>query len=161
MAGYYDRRALQSVADLNSALEALGVELATKAGVSASRKAANLLRDALREAAPFGPGRDKTWRLKSGELGRANYGHLRNNIRVRRVKAKKQHHIVFNVTTGRAFWGSFLEFGTVNMRARPWFRPTIERLYGDLLDAQMVELSAAVARSARRHGKVLPNGRNA
>lgn len=165
-----ERRSNESLAGFKRALAELGTEVATKVGAAANAKAARELRDVVKEHAPQNPegATWKYWRLKNGESQKRLYGQLRDNIRVRRQRARKQHHIVHHVTTGRAFWGMFLEFGTVNLQAQPWFRPIVEVVGGRILDLQARELGQGIERAARRaarhtrkFGPVLPNGRNA
>lgn len=165
-----ERRSNESLAGFKRALEELGTEVATKVGTSANAKAARELRDVVAEHAPRNPAGAtwKYWRLKSGETRKRLYGQLHENIRVRRQRSRKQHHIVHHVTTGRAFWGVFREFGTVNMPAYPWFRPIVEIVGGRIIDLQARELGHGIERAARRalrhtrkFGPVLPNGRNA
>lgn len=139
MSAIQDRRAMESVKDLVRSLEAYGTAMATKIGVSANRSAATLLKNKLVARAPFDPNR---------RPGR-KYRHLRQEIRVRRRKARKQHHIVHVVTTGRAFWGAMVERGTVRMAARPWWRPEVQGSGGDVLNAQIAGLRAGHVRAAR------------
>jgi HK97 gp10 family phage protein len=157
---------LYGVEELKRALEEVGTEVATKIGVKADRKAAQAFRDELRLLAPYDP-RNKVRRLKSGKI--VDYGHLRDQIKVRRAKARKQGHIVFNVTVGTAFWGRFHEFGTVNQPPRPWMRPAFERLRSKLLDVQLAELRVGLKSAAelaarrngvRKFGRVDRSGRN-
>lgn len=158
------RSRMEGAAELSAALAALGAEVATKIGRQAVRASAVELRDELVEGAPLGPGGKKYWRLKNGDVRSRDYGHLRDNIRVRAVRSRKQNHIVYEVTTGRAFWGTFLEFGTVSMRPHPWFRPILDRLHNRLFDVQAdllrTGIEKAAKRLARRSRAVLPNGRN-
>lgn len=163
-----ERAQLEGMADLKQALEAIGTEVATKVGVVANRDAAKALQDALVTSAPQGPGKDKYRRLKSGGVTQSNYGHLRENIRVGRRKSNKQGKIVHHVTTGRAFWGFFLEYGTAHMPPHPWFRPVVEAVRPYLVNVQIQGLRTGIekeavkaSKKARRFGKVLPNGRNA
>jgi HK97 gp10 family phage protein len=108
---------MEGLVELKAALEALGTEVATKVGVKANRDAAKVLRDKLKQAAPF---------LESGSKMAEQYGHLRDNIKVGRRKAYNQGTIVHVVSTGKAFWGMFLEFGTVKMSPKPWYRPVFD-----------------------------------
>lgn len=140
--------------DLNKALAALGPETATKAGASASRKAANIMRVAVKDAAPRGtqPSK-KTWRTKDGVQKEADYGRLHENIKTRKQKSKKAHTIRYIVSTENAFWGRFSEFGTEHEPARPWFGPAIEQIAGKVVDALSDELGRAINRAARKARK--------
>lgn len=145
---------LQGAKALNDALKKLGPETATKAGATASRKAANIMRDAAKDAAPRGdqPTR-RTWRNKDGSQGEADYGRLHENIRTRKQKARKAHSIRYIVTTNNAFWGRFSEFGTEHEPARPWFGPAIEQVASKVVDAISEELGRAIERAARKAAK--------
>lgn len=147
---------------LQRGLEGMGEEMATKVGYRANLKAAQYLRDKYVEAAPYS-GDDKSttksWTLKgkkgkrrilAGQTRSADYGHLRDNIRLRRDKARKQGYIVHLVTVGRAFWGRFLEYGTKKMAARPWMRPAFEANKEAVADIQREELDRLIKRTAKK-----------
>lgn len=158
---------LEGAKELDAALAALGTDVAGKLGTAATRAAGKALQAELIDAAPFNPNgpKPKIFTAKSGSLRRTDYGHLRDNLRVRRVKADKPFMIRFQVTTGRAFWGAFLEWGTVRMAAKPWARPTFDRMHQKLLSTVMDTLRTGVdraakraARATRRAGKIGHNG---
>jgi HK97 gp10 family phage protein len=156
---------VEGVRELDAGLASLGTELATIWGHKAFRASAEQVRDAWIAGAPYDPTvRKKYWTLKSGETRTAYYGHLRDNIKVRKVKPQKETAIVYGVTTGDAFWAYFLEFGTAQMIARPWARPIVERMRNDLIQTQVDILKQGVESAARksRGGKsrVMANGRN-
>lgn len=156
---------IEGVRELDAGLASLGTELATVWGHKAFRASADELRDAWITGAPHDPTtRKKYWTLKSGEANSASYGHLRDNIKVRKVKPQKEHAIVYAVTTGNAFWAYFLEFGTVQMPPRPWARPIVERMRGELIQTQVDILKQGIETIARksRNGKsrTMANGRN-
>jgi HK97 gp10 family phage protein len=134
---------LEGVAELKKALAILGDEVATKEGRRANRRAANLMANELRASAPRG---DEANRSEASK----KYGRLSDNIRVRLAKARKESTITYNVTTGRAFWGFFLEFGTINMPARPWMRVTFDGNTRAAVDSQMSELKSGVERAAKK-----------
>lgn len=136
---------------LQRALEDMGEEMATKTGHQANLKAAQYMREKYVEAAPYQPGPTvKSWRKKNGDVVTADYGHLKENIRIRRDKAHKEGHIVHLVTVGRAFWGRFLEYGTVKMAARPWMRPAFEANKGAVTGIQREELERLIKRTAKK-----------
>jgi len=138
--------------ELDAQLAAIGTALATEAADEAVHRSADLLRDAWIQGAPY----------RAGD--RSKYGHLRTNIRVRKVDARKATAVVYAVTTGNAFWGYFLEFGTAMMAARPWARPIVEGLRGRLVTVQIEVLQAKIDEAiagAPRFGPVRANGRNA
>lgn len=147
--------------ELDAKLASLGVEVAGKLGVAATRKASKALQQELIEAAPYNPSGPtlKVFTSKSGKVSRTNYGHLRDNLRVRRMKADKPFMIRFRVTTGAAFWGDFLERGTVKMAARPWARPTFDRLHRKLIEIVADVLRMGVERAAKRRARAARRGR--
>lgn len=159
---------MPGLADLDRMLAELGNVVATEVGAAAIEASADLLKDAWVLAAPYDPAtKTKTWTLKSGEVRSKNYGHLNQNIRVGKVTPKKENAVVFKVTTGNAFWGYFVEIGTVNMRARPWARPELERMKQACITVQVDVLRAGIESvvgsgvTASGNRAVLANGRNA
>lgn len=137
--------------ELEQALREMGEEWATKAGYRANLKAAQHMRDRYVEAAPYQPGPTvKSWKRKDGTVVKADYGHLKENIRVRRDKSRKQGNVVHLVTAGKAFWGRFLEYGTRKMAARPWMRPAFEAHREQAVDIQLGELNSLIERAAKR-----------
>lgn len=134
----YRRTDLEGLADLKANLQMLGTDVSTKTGVTANRKAAQLFAGELKQSAPYDP------------KGDSPNGHLRDNIRVRKVRANRVTVVRHAVDTGKAFWGWFLEFGTAKMGARPWWRPAFDA-FGDLMvKAQVDELRNGIERACRR-----------
>lgn len=162
------RGKLEGAKELDAALAALDREVATKLGAKAVRTSASELHGALVEAAPYLPGdRVKQWKRSNGTVAQANYGHLRDNLKVRKVpksKLRKPHFILYQVSTGNAFWGNFLEFGTRYILPRPWMKPVFDRLKGKLLeimtDTLRLGIDRVAKRAARKARAMLPNGRN-
>lgn len=145
---------LTGAKELEAALKALGPEVATKAGASGTRKATNVMRDAVKANAPRGEQSTKrTWRNKDGSQGRGDYGRLHENIKTRKNRSRKAHTVSFQVTTGSAFWGRFSEFGTEHEPARPWFKPALDQVAGKVVEALTVEIKKAIDRAARKAKK--------
>lgn len=159
------RTQIQGLAELKANLAALGDEVATKVGVRANREAAKAVADVVKSVAPRGTGSTvRRRKRKDGSVAVADYGRLADNIKVRRARARSENTITFNITTGKAFWGLFQEFGTVNMPAHPWMRPAFDAAADVGLKIQIAELERGIERAAKRarkFGAVLPNGRNA
>ena len=149
---------LEGVAELKAALAELSNEVATKIGVAADRKAAKAMAAVMVSIAPFAARAStmKYWKTKKNGTQQANYGHLRDNIRVRRVRAKTDNHIVYRIDTKNAFWGYFLEYGTVNMHARPFMRPAFDAFREQAINIQIGELRAGIERVAKRVKKGRP-----
>lgn len=137
--------------EMSAALQLLGAE-ATAAGRRALRQAARSLQADLVAAAP----RRKP--LANGRTApsvlRAGYQPLWRSIRVRMVRPKKEGVLMASVSTGKAFWGYFLEFGTRNMPARPWFRPVVDSrgpgLVSQITDNLRRQIDLAARRIERR-----------
>lgn len=142
---------LEGVAELNAALKALGDQVATKVGAKATRDAAKELQEVFATTAPFDP-TEKSRRLKGGQ--QVDYGHLRDQMKVRKTRVRKAHTVRYQVSTGNAFWGSFLEFGTVKMAARPWMRPAFNVAAPRVLDVMIEGLREGIEREAKRAARI-------
>ena len=148
---------LHGVAELKAALAELSDEVATKIGVAADRKAARLMAAEMVAIAPYNPsGSIRSRTSKKGVKTRTDYGHLRDNIRVRRARAKTDGKIVFTINTGNAFWGYFLEFGTVKMPPHPFMRPAFDATREAAVNVQIEELKTGIERVAKRVKKGRP-----
>lgn len=147
---------MQGLGELQRNLAELGNEVATKIGRTADRKAARLLADEVRQRAPHRPGvQKKSYSQrrkgqKTGVVTQTDYGDLRDNITVRLQRARKDFTITYTVSTGKAFWGFFLEYGTVNMAARPFMRPAFDTMVATLQAAQADELRKGIERTVKR-----------
>jgi len=134
---------LEGVTELKKALAILGTDVATKEGRRANRRAASLMAQVMKDTAPVGD-------EESRSPGSKKYGRLRDNIKVRLAKSRKATAVVFNITTGRAFWGFFQEFGTVKMPANPWMRTAFDASVRAAQTAQIDELKKGVERAAKK-----------
>lgn len=129
-------------------LAKVSTEVATKIGDKAVRASADYLRDEWKRGAPYLPGnRLKSYVRRDGSALRADYGHLRDNIRTKKINPRNQTAVVYKVTTGDAFWGYFLEFGTVNMAPRPWARPIVEAKRESVLKIQIQVLRDGIEKA--------------
>lgn len=106
-----------------------------RAGV---RAGAVVVQKAVLARAPVNP--DKATRQK--------YGHLRDNIKIKMVRGNTADIVRYVVTTGRAFWGNFLEFGTRWIRARPFMRPALDESAGPALQAMVKVISVTIEKEA-------------
>lgn len=85
-------------------------------------------------------------------LSSLKYGRLVENVRMFKLRFNiPEGVIIFRVSTGDAFWGRFLEYGTKKMLAKPWFRPA--------LDASVTRAAAEMVRrmqnnAARMYQKI-------
>lgn len=73
----------------------------------------------------------------------SKYGTLKDNIRVAPAK-KIRTGFHAKASTGDAFWGLFLEFGTVKMKKKPWFLPAWDGVKMQSWDTLHRELKAGV-----------------
>lgn len=131
---------LAGAAALDAQLAALGEKVATEIGRDAVVASAEALQNAWMAGAPYDP---------AGRGGAAKYGHLKANITIGPVRARNVHAVVWKVTTGDAFWGRMLEYGTVKMTARPWARPIVERMKSTLIQIQIAKLNERIEAVAR------------
>jgi HK97 gp10 family phage protein len=140
------------VDDLKRTLAALNTESATKAGTVATREGAKIVKEAFIAAAPVGTeGTIRTRTTKRGKKVKSDYGRLRDNIVIRKIRGTNQHQIKFAVGVGDAFWGMFLEFGTRFMAARPWMRPAFDAAAARVID----QIGALLGKGIEREGKRL------
>jgi len=151
--------------ELDAQLAAVGATLATEAAEAAVLASAKLLQAGWTQGAPYRESERRKYSVSATGASRsAFYGHLNTNIRIRKVNARKANAVVYAVTTGDAFWGYFLEWGTVAMAPHPWARPIVERLRGEMVTVQIDVLNRKIDEaidSAPKSGRVLTNGRTA
>ena len=124
--------------DLPQSVENRVLQRATSRGAAVWRKA-------LRSAAPrHGKGKQSKNSIK--------YRPLVRNIRsfvlksLKRIRGRRGAR----VSTGDAFWGLFLEFGTSRQPARPWFRSTIEENVQAVEQVLKQELAAGIEHEAKK-----------
>src|SRR3546814_18502919 len=107
---------------MERALGELGEELANKAGRSAVSAAARQLREELKRTAPVGPGKPKVRTSKGGTVTRTDLGHLKDNIRTKREKARKSDKIRYVVDRK-----SVVEGKSVSVRVDPGGRRYLKK----------------------------------
>ena len=145
---------VEGLDDLKRAVAELGDAVTTKVAVAANQEAAKELEALLVKAAPYDPdNKVKYWRRADLSVGSGSYGHLRDNLTARKVKARKPGYVVHRVSTGDAFWAIFREYGTVNEPARPWFRPTVIVNKSRIQAIQVEGLRAGIEREGERIGR--------
>lgn len=134
---------LSSVTGLTEALDILRKfpdRIQKKVLASAVRSGATVIRKAARSAAPIG---SKPSRISK------KYGPLRDNIRV--IKLKRDVPIgsaMYRVDTGNSPQGYWIEFGTMNISAKPWFRPAIDAAGDAAVDKIRERIAAGLEREA-------------
>ncbi len=110
------RSGITGAKELERVLRKLPGRLAERELTSAARAGANVIRKEARARAPRG---------SDPSAASEKYGPLHKNIRVARIK-KTGFIVEMAIHNGRAFWGSFLEFGTRHIAARPWMSPAFD-----------------------------------
>ncbi len=131
--------------EVKKRLEAIGPEMATKAGAAALRKQANSLKAEVIARSPISAEEERS---KWSKL----YGRLTANVKVRKGKPRKPYLVAYYVSIGSAFWGRFLEYGTVRMLARPFFGPAFRAIQSKANDQLSTELGKALDRIVKRLG---------
>jgi HK97 gp10 family phage protein len=136
---------LEGFAELQRKLHEFGDRIAAKEQANATRAAAVVFRDAMRETAPVRTGflranvvvnkrrsSEGKWVVKYGARikpgRRLKYGNTAENRRRRRVGKKYQ-------TESPAFYARFLEYGSSKMLAKPFIRPSFGPNVQKALDA--------------------------
>ena len=101
---------------MDKVLKAMPKRLAERELTNAVRAGARVIRKEVAARAPRGAVTSKA---------SEKYGPLHKQIRVSRVK-KTRHSVEFEIHTGSAFWGKFIEFGTAKIAPRPWMTPAVD-----------------------------------
>jgi HK97 gp10 family phage protein len=129
-----DRFSIEGADQLDKRLQKLGKDVATEIGVDAVAASAAALAARWVSVAPYDIQRDP---------GR-KYGHLKDEIKFRRVGTDNPNVIAYSVTTGRAFWAHFYEFGTVKQPPHPIFRPATDSMKDELVNIQIERLRTGI-----------------
>lgn len=133
------------LADARKLLRQLPVNVERRVLRAATRSGAVILKNAVRAAAPVGETPSKI---------SAKWGHLRDNIRVIRLKRDvPKGSAMYRVDTASAPQGFWMEFGTSKQTARPWFRPAVDGAFAKAVARMKEQLAAGVAREAEKLGK--------
>ena len=119
------RSGISGAKELERVLKKLPGRLAERELVSAARAGANVWRKAMKEAAPRETGEQSVWSEK--------FGPLHKNIRTTRFK-KTKFSVEMAVHTGRAFWGTWLEFGKRGLAPTHWASSAIDATAGAALE---------------------------
>jgi len=96
-------------------------------------------------------------RSAKGKRSKASetYKRLFQNIKVKPLRYLRKRKGVrgARVSTGNAFWGMFLEFGTRFISARPWFRPAISKSVDSAVNKMKEILGRGIDREAGKLAK--------
>ena len=110
------RSHVQGFAALEKVLKAMPPKLAERELSNATRAGARVIAKEVKARAPRG---------KDPSEASEKYGPLHKNIRVSRVK-KTRRSVEFEIHTGSAFWGKFIELGTMDIAPRPFMTPAFD-----------------------------------
>ena len=112
-------------------------EIGDKVLTNAVRAGANVIRKDAKARAPVG----------TGPTGK--YGHLKDNIRVSKIKTRAGG-VALALHTHKAFWGMFAEFGTRHSPARPFMRPAFDNNVNEALAVIGKRLGNNIEKSAEK-----------
>lgn len=146
---------IEGLAELERTLAAIAdPKAATRLGRSVLRKQAKRLESAFIAAAPVGTRSTvRRRKRKDGSVAEADYGRLRDNIKMRLVRTGEDTKaVVFTISTRSAFWGWWQEFGRLDQPARPFIRPVWDAEKGSVLRGIADDMGTGVMRLAKRRG---------
>jgi HK97 gp10 family phage protein len=109
---------LEGFKELDAALSKLPANVAKRVLQRSVTGAMRLARKDVKAAAPVGEVQSENSQ---------KYGRLSKNINVGRAKNRDKSAKSAYISTGKSFWGYFLEKGTKYIPAKPWFVPAFER----------------------------------
>ena len=112
---------------------------------NATMAGARVMRKTVKAEAPRG---DKNKQSPASK----QYKHLYQNIDVKPLRSLRRKKGIrgARVSTGKAFWGLFLEFGTRYITAQPWFRPAVTKARNAAVAALREKLGTGIEREARK-----------
>jgi HK97 gp10 family phage protein len=132
---------VDGLAELEANLRALPEDLAKKALGMAARKAMRLLQRRIANSAPM-----RTGQLKRGVRIRSAF----TGDGVRGGTINVSIGVVLKPKEESAFYGKFLELGTVKMNKHPFMKPEFDAGAPEVIRQFAVELDAAIERVARK-----------
>lgn len=121
--------------DLEKALRKLPDRVQKRVSQSAVTGSIRKARKEIKASAPRGDGSSKAAQ---------QYGQLYKNIKVGKARTRNRNQKSAFVSTGNAFWGYFLEFGTRYIPARPWFIPAFERTTNVMLEELRIRIGKGI-----------------
>lgn len=151
---------IQGLAELQKRLLEFGPKIAGNEQRNATRAAAAVFRDAIKQTAPVRTGLLRASlvvnKRRSGEgpnvvkygvrlrpAKKQKYGNTSENRRKRRVG--KRYDV-----EGPAFYGRFLEYGTSKMRAQPFMRPAFGPNVNKAIEAFRARLQIGIEKAAKQ-----------
>lgn len=154
-------------AELQRTLLSMRVNDARGAGRAALRKAARVIANAAKANVPVREGRLKRAIAISVNKARYNSDEIRAKVYLKfdgtyRPSKTKRARYNYQIGSNPKVYGAFIEFGTENMRARPFLRPAWEAVGGQMsLDLIGKQLWVEIDKRQRKLGKINATGRNA
>lgn len=134
---------LDGFKELDRALGKLPYEVGTKVLQNAVTSAILPARKAIYNAAPIGQDDNRNPESKSGKI-KLKYGKLRENIKKRKSRTYSDKSKSAYISTGDAFWGFFLEFGTRYIPATRWFSKAFESAQNEMLAKLKKDLARGI-----------------
>jgi len=134
---------VEGLKELDQALQKLPDKVGKRVLQSAVTSSIRVARKELKKAAPKG---DKPSQAS------AEYGRLHKNLKVGKARTRKSSKSAF-VSTGKAFWGYFLEYGTKYIPAKPWFTPAFERVSPQIIDQLKKKLQTGIDKEFKKMRK--------
>lgn len=133
---------LTGFSDFEKLLAELPVRVEKKVTQQATMAAMREGRKIIRDAAP----------RNDGEQSPASkqYGTIRKNIRVIRLKRVPKNTRGARIDTGRAFWAYLGEIGTRHQSAKPWFAPAFRRSAAAIVQKLGESLGRGIEREAMK-----------
>lgn len=132
---------LQGLDETIKSLKNLGEASQNRITRNAARAGATVARKELIKAAPRGKQQSKASRT---------YGQLHKNIKMSQHKAGGKFLPYYRVTTGRAFWGGFLDKGTKHISPSFWWQQTIELIRSAVQSGMIDNIRKSILREVNR-----------
>ena len=107
----------------------------------------------IRKALP--PIKKNAPRHKKGERSPSSmeYGTLKQNLKVKRLKRVRKGEKGARIDTGKAFWGVIIEQGSRYITAAPWFLPAFIQSQEIMLKSLGDEIGKGIELEAKKLGK--------
>lgn len=135
------RSQVTGLKECNEVLKRLPERVQKRVLANAVRAGATVVNRAVKAAAPVGD--EKSPASKQ-------YGSIKQNIRVQRLRKVPKTAAGHRVWTKDAFWAMFYEFGTSRQPARPFFRPAWDASLSEAVARIRERLAAGVEREAKK-----------
>ncbi len=151
---------LKGFRELARELDDMDNAVAGRIGAFALRKGARQFGQSVAAKVPVGKEPTRKSRRQKGRKGSPgaqvfyDFGHWRDNVKVRRLKNSDTRQIDFSVSMGEAFWSWIYEMGSSRQPARPIVRPLFDSMEESLLITIGDALGKGVTRQKIRQGSL-------